>query len=164
MRGSTVGLEESAGFSTDATTLILLAYGLCSLVGNLVVGKLADKYAVGVLRFGHALLFVSLGVLALAGPVRPLVLIMVLIVGLAGVTMNPPLVTRVVEVGGAGNLVSTFHTSIITLGITVATAVSAFVIGIFGDDPSVAMWTGCAFALFAAFALALQVSPRKSFT
>lgn len=95
-------LEQSAGFSTDATTLILLAYGLCSLVGNLIVGRLADKHAVGVLRFGHALLFVSLGVLAVASQVQPLVLAMVLIVGLAGVTMNPPLVTRVVEIGAAG--------------------------------------------------------------
>ncbi|MEU8708435.1 MFS transporter [Streptomyces sp. NPDC048565] len=153
-------LEGSAGFTADATTLILLAYGLCSLVGNLIVGKLTDKHAVGVLRFGHALLFVSLGVLALAGTVQLLVLTMVLVVGLAGVTMNPPLVTRVVEVGGTGNLVNTLHTSVITLGITVGTAVSAFAISSFGDDPAVAMWTGSAFALLAAVALAFQVNRR----
>lgn len=157
-------LEQSAGFSNDATTLILLAYGLCSLVGNIIVGKLADKHAVGVLRFGHALLFVSLGVLAVAGQVQPLVLAMVLIVGLAGVTMNPPLVTRVVEVGGSGNLVATVHMSIITLGITVGTAVSAATISAFGDDPSVAMWTGCVFALLAAVVLALQTKGKRSET
>ncbi|CAM2889577.1 hypothetical protein RHDE110596_05690 [Prescottella defluvii] len=130
-------------------------------IGNLIVGKLADKHAVGVLRFGHALLFTSLGVLALAGQVQPLVLGMVLIVGLAGVSMNPPLVTRVVEVGGTGNLVSTFHTSLITLGITAGTAVSALTISIFGNDPAVAMWTGCAFALLAAVTLALQVKEDR---
>ncbi|WP_458683479.1 MFS transporter [Prescottella equi] len=155
-------LEEGAGFSADTTTLILLAYGLCSLVGNLIVGKLADKHAVGVLRFGHALLFVSLGVLALAGQIQPLVLIMVLVVGLAGVTMNPPLVTRVVEIGGTGSLVSTFHTSVITLGITVGTAVSAFAISIFGNDPAVAMWTGSTFALLAAVTLALQKERKQT--
>ncbi len=143
-------------FGADATTLILLAYGLCALVGNLIVGKLADKHAVGVLRFGHALLFVSLGVLALAGQTQPLVLTMVLVVGLAGVSMNPPLVTRVVEIGGTGNLVSTFHTSVITLGITAGTALSALTISMFGNDPAVAMWTGSAFALLAAVTLALQ--------
>ncbi|NKY37254.1 MFS transporter [Nocardia speluncae] len=157
-------LEQSAGFSADATTLILLAYGLCSLVGNLIVGKLADRHAVGVLRFGHALLFLSLGVLAIAGQVQPLVLAMVLIVGLAGVTMNPPLVTRVVEIGGAGSLVSTIHTSVITLGITVGTGVSAFTISTFGDDPGVAMWTGSVFALLAAITLALQSGRRKTHT
>lgn len=129
---------------------------------NLIVGKLADKHAVGVLRFGHALLFVSLGVLALAGQIQPLVLIMVLVVGLAGVTMNPPLVTRVVEIGGTGNLVSTFHTSVITLGITVGTAVSAFAISIFGNDPAVAMWTGSTFALLAAVTLALQTGRKQT--
>lgn len=155
-------LEDSAGFSADATTLILLAYGLCALVGNLVVGKLADKHAVGVLRFGHALLFVSLGVLALAGQIQPLVLTMVLVVGLAGVTMNPPLVTRVVEIGGTGNLVSTFHTSVITLGITAGTALSAFAISTFGNDPAVAMWTGSTFALLAAVTLALQRNRKQT--
>ncbi|MFC0220176.1 MFS transporter [Pseudochelatococcus lubricantis] len=155
-------LEQNAGFSTDATTLILLAYGLCSLVGNLIVGKLADNHAVGVLRFGHALLFVSLGVLAIASESQPLVLTMVLIVGLAGVTMNPPLVTRVVEIGGSGNLVATVHMSVITLGITVGTAVSAGTISAFGDDPAVAMWTGSVFALLAAAALAFQTGRKRS--
>lgn len=75
--------------------------------------------------------------------------------------MNPPLVTRVVEVGGSGNLVSTFHTSVITLGITVDTAVSAFSISIFGNNPAVAMWTGSAFAVLAAVTLALQGDRRR---
>ena len=111
-------LEQSAGFTTDTTTLILLAYGICSFIGNLIVGKFADRHAVGVLRLGHAVLFVSLGLLALFGHVQPIVLVMVLFVGLAGVTMNPALVTRVAEVGGTGNLVSTVHTSVITMGVT----------------------------------------------
>lgn len=154
-------LQHSAGFSADATTLILLAYGLCSLVGNIIVGKLADEHAVGVLRFGHALLFVSLGVLAIAGQVQSIVLPLVLIVGIAGVTMNPPLVTRVVEIGGTGNLVATVHMSVITLGITVGTAVSAATISAFGDDPAVAMWTGSVFALLAAVVLAFQTGRER---
>ncbi|MFD5089236.1 MFS transporter [Amycolatopsis thailandensis] len=153
-------LEQNAGFGSSATTLILLAYGFCSLVGNLVVGKLADRHAVGVLRFGHAMLAVSLAMIAVASDARPVVLVMVLAVGLAGVTMNPPLVTRVVEVGGSGALVSTVHTSIITLGITVGTAVSAATIDAFGNDPAVAMWTGSGFAVLAAIVLALQL-PRR---
>ncbi|TGN55954.1 MFS transporter [Paracoccus liaowanqingii] len=155
-------LEQSAGFGSDATTLILLAYGLCSLVGNIIVGKLADKHAINVLRFGHALLFISLGVLALAAENQLVVLVMVLIVGLAGVTMNPPLVTRVVEIGGSGNLVATVHMSVITLGIAAGTAVSATTISASGNDPAVAMWTGCVFALLAAFALGLQTERKAT--
>lgn len=153
-------LEHSAGFSADATTLILLAYGAFSFAGNLIVGKFADTHAVGILRFGHTLLFVSLGLIALFADASPLVLTMVLIVGFAGVTMNPALVTRVAEVGGAGNLVSTVHTAVITMGVTLGTAISAVTIDIFGDDPSVAMWTGAVFAMLAALALALQTRNR----
>jgi MFS transporter, DHA1 family, inner membrane transport protein len=154
-------LEQRAGFGSTAITIILLAYGLCALIGNLVVGRLADRHAIGVLRIGHALLACSLAVLALAAGHQVVAPAMVLVVGLAGVTMNPPLVTRVVEVGGSGNLVSTLHTSVITLGITVGTAVGATTISAFGDDPAVAMWTGCAFALLAAVALALQTRSAR---
>lgn len=149
-------LEQTTGLSKDVTTGILLAYGACSFIGNLVVGRFADRHAVGVLRFGHALLFVALGVLALFGEVPPVAVLMVLVVGLAGVTMNPALVTRVAEVGGTGNLVSTVHTAVITMGVTLGTAISAVTIGLFGDDPAVAMWTGAAFAVLAALVLAAQ--------
>lgn len=60
-------LEQTAGFSSDATTVILLGYGICSFIGNLVVGRFADRHAVPVLRFGHALLFIALALLALFG-------------------------------------------------------------------------------------------------
>lgn len=153
-------LEQTAGFSSDATTVILLGYGICSFIGNLVVGRFADRHAVGVLRFGHALLFIALILLALFGRVSPLVVITVLIVGLAGVTMNPALVTRVAEVGGTGNLVSTVHTAVITMGVTLGTAISAVTISLFGDDPAVAMWTGVAFAVLAAIVLAMQTARR----
>ncbi|MDN5757886.1 MAG: MFS transporter, partial [Tomitella sp.] len=149
-------LEETAEFSSEATTLILLAFGLSAFVGNLIVGKFADAHAVAVLRLGHALLFVSLAALAFTAHIQPAVLVLVLVVGFTGVTMNPPLVTRVVEVGGSGNLVSTIHTSIITLGITIGTAVSATTMSAFGNNPAVAMWTGSGFALLAALVLALQ--------
>lgn len=154
-------LEQSAGFGTTATTLILLAYGICSFVGNLIVGKIADKHAVGVLRLGHALLFVSLALLAVVSDVQPLVLVMVLIVGLAGVTMNPALVTRVAEVGGTGNLVSTVHTAVITMGVTLGTAISAVTISVFGDNPAIAMWTGAVLAVLAAAVLSLQTFSRR---
>ncbi|MGN0096266.1 MAG: MFS transporter [Corynebacterium sp.] len=153
-------LEQTAGFSSDATTVILLSYGICSFIGNLVVGRFADRHAVAVLRFGHALLFIALTLLALFGQVSPLVVITVLIVGLAGVTMNPALVTRVAEVGGTGNLVSTVHTAVITMGVTLGTAISAVTISLFGDDPAVAMWTGVVFAVLAAVALAMQTTRR----
>lgn len=154
-------LETSAGFSTNATTSILLAYGVCAYVGNMIVGKFADKHAVGVLRIGHALLFVSLATLAVFGYVQPIVMVMVIVVGFVGVTMNPALVTRVAEVGGAGTMVSTIHTAVISAGVTLGSAVSAFTIGMFGNDPAIAMWTGAVLAVLAIIVLAIQTGTRK---
>lgn len=155
-------LEQRTGLSRDFTTLVLLAYGAVSFLGNLIVGKLADRHAVAVLRVGHGLLIVALALIALLVTEVWLVVAMVLVVGLAGVTMNPALVTRVAEVGGTGNLVSTVHTSVITLGVTLGTAASAWVMGGLGDDPVVAMWTGALLAGLAAVALALQQRSRTS--
>lgn len=149
-------LEESTGLSRNITTVVLLAYGIFSFIGNLVVGKFADQHAVAVLRVGHGLLIFSLSVIAVFVTISWLVIAMVLIVGLAGVTMNPALVTRVAEVGGTGNLVSTVHTSVITMGVTLGTAISATTISNFGDNPVVAMWTGAVFAVLAAGVLTIQ--------
>lgn len=149
-------LEERVGLSRNLTTIVLLAYGAFSLVGNLVVGKFVDRHAVAVLRTGHGLLIVSLGLIALAVSHAWLVITMVMIVGLVGVTMSPAQVTRVAEVGGTGNLVSTVHASVSSMGIALGTAVGGAMIGAFQDDPTIAMWTGAAFAVLSAAVLALQ--------
>lgn len=154
-------LEQNAGFATNTTTLILLAYGIVSFIGNLIVGKFADQHAIGILRIGHTLLFISLALLGAFSNTQPLVLAMVLIVGVAGVPMNPALVARVAEIGGTGNMVSTVHTSVITMGVALGSAIGALAIGRAGDDPSAAMWIGAAFAVLATLTLATQARGRR---
>lgn len=154
-------LEQNAGFATNTTTLILLAYGIVSFIGNLIVGKFADQHAIGILRIGHTLLFISLALLGAFSNAQPLVLAMVLIVGVAGVPMNPALVAHVAEIGGTGNMVSTVHTSVITMGVALGSAIGALAIGRAGDDPSAAMWIGAAFAVLATLTLATQARRRR---
>lgn len=154
-------LEQNAGFATNTTTLILLAYGIVSFIGNLIVGKFADQHAIGILRIGHTLLFISLALLGAFSNAQPLVLAMVLIVGVAGVPMNPAMVARVAEIGGTGNMVSTVHTSVITMGVALGSAIGALAIGRAGDDPSAAMWIGAAFAVLATLTLATQTRGRR---
>lgn len=154
-------LEQNAGFAANTTTLILLAYGIVSFIGNLIVGKFADQHAIGILRIGHTLLFISLALLGAFSNAQPLVLAMVLIVGVAGVPMNPALVAHVAEIGGTGNMVSTVHTSLITMGVALGSAIGALAIGRAGDDPSAAMWIGAAFAVLATLTLATQARGRR---
>lgn len=155
-------LEENAGFSANTTTIILLIYGVCAYIGNMIVGKFADRHAIAVLRTGHGLLLVALVLLAAFNYIQPLTLIMVIIVGFVGITMNPALVTRVAEVGGAGMMVSTIHTAVISAGVTLGSAVSSATMGTFGnDDPGVAMWTGAVLAILAGIVLATQSRSRE---
>lgn len=154
-------LEQNAGFATNTTTLILLAYGIVSFIGNLIVGKFADQHAIGILRIGHTLLFISLALLGAFSNAQPLVLAMVLIVGVAGVPMNPAMVARVAEIGGTGNMVSTVHTSLITMGVALGSAIGALAIGRAGDDPSAAMWIGAAFVVLATLTLATEARGRR---
>ncbi|MGN6035904.1 MFS transporter [Brevibacterium casei] len=156
-------LEQNAGFTAGATTLILLAYGVCTVIGNLIVGRFADDHAVAVLRLGHALILIALVVLGLFNHIPAVTLPFVLVIGLVGVTMNPAMITRVNEVGGSGNLVSTVHTAVITSGVMVGTALGSLTINLTGtDNPAAAMWTGAGLAVLAMIALAIQTGRKRA--
>jgi predicted MFS family arabinose efflux permease len=157
-------LEQDAGFSSNATTAILFGYGLCTVIGNNLVGRYADRHAVTLLRIGHLVLTGSLVVLALLAHLPAAALLGVLLVGLVGVTMNPALVARVVEVAGAGTLVNTVHTSVITLGVVAGSAIGGVAISTTGDTTAAAaMWTGAVFAVLAIGVLGAQtVGYRRS--
>ncbi|MBM4515222.1 MFS transporter [Rhodococcus hoagii] len=92
-------LEDSAGFGADATTLILLAYGLCALVGNLIVGSWQTSTPSAFCDSAMPCCSSHSACSHSRARPNPWFLTMVLVVGLAGVSMNPPLVTRVVEIG-----------------------------------------------------------------
>ncbi|MFI1313498.1 MFS transporter [Streptomyces albidoflavus] len=155
-------LEQDAGFSSNMTTLILFGYGLCTVIGNNLVGRYADQHAVTLLRIGHFSLMAALVVLAVFSDVPPAALAGVLLVGLVGVSMNPALVARVVQVAGAGGLVNTVHTSVITLGVVAGSAVGGFAISAGGDNSaSAAMWTGAVLAVLAMVVLSAQTLGRK---
>ncbi len=151
-------LAEKTGLSSGVITVILLGYGICSVVGNLIVGKLADRNALVTLWVGQALIGFSLCLLALFADVAPAAITLVLLVGMSGVSMNPALATRIAEVGGTGSLVTTLHTAVITLGIAGGTAASALAMRLLGDDPVVAMWVGVGLA---AIAMATLLAQRK---
>ncbi|WP_438484355.1 hypothetical protein [Streptomyces sp. S186] len=86
------------------------------------MGWFADRHPVGVQVAGLALnaLFLA-GFALLAQPAVPAVAMM-LGVGLVGVTMNPAMATRVQRTGNAGPLVTTVHSSFITLGVIVGSS------------------------------------------
>ncbi|NEY35656.1 MFS transporter [Streptomyces sp. PRKS01-65] len=153
-------LTEITGFSTGTVPLLLIAYGAATVVGNTVVGRLADRYAVPVLAWGLALNTVFLaGFALLAGLPAPAVLCM-LGIGLVGVTMNPAMITRVQRTGNAGPLVNTVHSSFITLGIIVGSSLGAVGIDLWGLRAP--LWLGAALAVLGLATLVPELTGGRS--
>ncbi|MEU9558352.1 MFS transporter [Streptomyces fumanus] len=138
-------LTQVTGFATGTVPLLLIAYGAATVVGNTVVGRLADRHTAPVLAAGLALNAVFLtGFALLAGLPAGAVACMVGI-GLVGVTMNPAMVTRVQRAGNAGPLVNTVHSSFITLGVILGSSLGAVVIDAWGLRAP--LWLGAALAV-----------------
>ncbi|MFC4910571.1 MFS transporter [Actinomadura gamaensis] len=137
-------LTEVTGFSTGAVPLLLIAYGAATVVGNMVVGRLADRHTVGVQVAGLLLNTSFLAGFALLAEDKVPAVACLLGIGLVGVTMNPAMAARVQRAGNTGALVNTVHSSFITLGIIVGSSVGGALIGAHGLRAP--LWTGAALA------------------
>lgn len=118
-------LTEVTGFSDGTVPLLLLAYGAATLVGNVVVGRLADRHTISTLLVGTGLNVLFLAGFATFTDVQPLALVLMLGIGLVGVTMNPAMAVRAQRAGSTAPLVNTIHGSFITLGVVVGSAVGS---------------------------------------
>ncbi|WP_447035974.1 MFS transporter [Streptomyces sp. DSM 118878] len=153
-------LTEITGFSTGTVPLLLIAYGAATVVGNTVVGRFADRRTIPVLLIGLALNLAFLTGFALFAELSVPAVVLMMGIGLVGVTMNPALVTRVQRVGNARPLVNTVHSSFITLGIIIATSVGGPAIDAFGLRAP--LWIGAGLALLGLGTLVPDVLRRRA--
>ncbi|MFE6719774.1 MFS transporter [Streptomyces albidoflavus] len=133
------------GFATGTVPLLLIAYGAATVIGNTVVGRLADRWTLPVLATGLTLNALFLAGFALLAHLPVPAVLCLLGIGLVGVTMNPAMVTRVQRAGDAGPLVNTVHSSFITLGVILGSALGALAID--GWGLRAALWLGALLAL-----------------
>ncbi|MFH8613817.1 MFS transporter [Streptomyces sp. NPDC017979] len=138
-------LTEVTGFATGTVPLLLIAYGAATVVGNTVVGRLADRYALPVLALGLALNLLFLSGFALLADVPAPAVAFLLGIGLVGVTMNPAMVTRVQRAGNTSPLVNTVHSSFITSGVIIGSALGGVAIERFGLRAP--LWLGAGLAV-----------------
>ncbi|CAM5494218.1 MFS transporter OS=Streptomyces alboniger OX=132473 GN=CP975_01020 PE=4 SV=1 [Streptomyces alboniger] len=151
-------LTQITGFSTGTVPLLLVAYGAATVIGNTVVGRLADRLAIPVLLIGLALNLAFLVGFALFAQLPLAAVVLMTGIGLVGVTMNPALVTRVQRTGNARPLVNTVHSSFITLGIIIATSAGGPAIDSFGLRAP--LWIGAGLALLGLATLVPDVLRR----
>ncbi|HEJ1940337.1 TPA: MFS transporter [Pseudomonas aeruginosa] len=145
-------LTEVSGFSASTVPLLLVVYGLATLVGNNIVGRLADRHTIAVLAFGLLAAIAAMVAFALFGQVPAVAVAALVVIGLTGVSMNPALVTRGARVGHNNMLVNSVHTACIMLGVMAGSWIGGLgIAGGFGLQG--ALWVGAALGVLALLTL-----------
>ncbi len=111
--------EKSVGFDTAYIPAILFAYGFCTVVGNVLVGRSADNAPIKVMFIGSLLLIAALVGLYSLYNQKLLVLLSVMALGLTGITLTPAMSSRVFKAAENTSLINTMHTSVICLGVVI---------------------------------------------
>lgn len=153
-------LTRVSGFGAGTVPFLLIAYGAATVIGNHVVGRLADRHTVGVQLWGLALNLVFLAGFGLLADLSVLAVTFMLGIGLVGVTMNPAMVTRVQRAGNAGPLVNTVHSSFITLGVIIGSSAGGVAIDAFGLRAP--LWLGAALAFLGILTLLPEFTQKTS--
>ncbi|WP_122664781.1 MFS transporter [Pseudomonas viridiflava] len=154
-------LIEEVGIAPGHVAPLLALYGVANLLGNMVVGRIADRYTLPALGWGLLLLVLALSGFALAGDHLWLNLTCFITLGLTGVALNPAMVARVMKAAEPGALVNTLHTSVITAGLALGswgggTAIDA------GYGLRAPLWVGAGLALLGLLSLARPMTAREA--
>ncbi|MFD1956534.1 MFS transporter [Paenibacillus thailandensis] len=140
-------LTDLSGFSAKTVPLLLAVYGVATIIGNIVTGRLSDRYMMPVLTIGLLMLTLALVLFGLFADIGAIAIIAVILTGLAGVPMNPAMATRITRVAGTGSLVTTVHGSVISLGVVVGSAAGGLTIDA-GYGLISPLWIGALLAVF----------------
>ncbi|MEV4245669.1 MFS transporter [Streptosporangium canum] len=153
-------LTQVTGFGSGAVPLLLIAYGAATVIGNNIVGRLADRHTVSVLLCGLALNLIFLTGFALLAHLSIPAVVFMLGIGLVGVTMNPAMAIRVQRTGNARPLVNTVHSSFITLGVIIGSFAGGVAIDNFGLRAP--LWLGAALAVLGILTLLPELTRRSA--
>lgn len=137
-------LTQITGFAETTVPLLLLAYGAATVVGNMIVARLADRHTISTLLVGTALNAVFLAGFAFFTDLPVLALVFMFGIGLVGVTMNPAMAVRAQRAGSTAPLANTVHSSFITLGIILGSAIGSALIPAYGLRSPVILGVGMA--------------------
>ena len=110
-------LIEVTGFAPSSIPWLLGIYGTANVVGNIVVGRYADKHTIPIMFWGLVILGLTLTLFAMFAHNQAISLVLMIVIGLVGVPMNPAMIARVMKTAHPGPLVNTVHTSVINIGL-----------------------------------------------
>lgn len=152
-------LIQEVGVLPSQVAPLLALYGVANLLGNMLVGRFADRHTLPALGWGLALLVLALGGFASAGEHRWLNLSCFIALGLTGVALNPAMVARVMKAAEPGTLVNILHTSVITAGLALGSWAGGTAIDA-GYGLRAPLWVGTGMALLGLFSLVRPMTAR----
>ena len=154
-------LTRVTGLSPSAIPALLAAYGAATVIGNMVIGRHADRHVFAILAGGLAVLSLALAAFAL-GAGRPAVAVTAFVViGFAGLPLNPAMVARVMRTVPAGPLVNTVHVSVINIGLGFGAWAGGLGVAA-GHGLTSPLWIGLGLALLGLLSLAPPAARRLS--
>lgn len=142
-----------SGFDAALVPYLFGIYGVATVLGNIVVGRFADRHAVPVLLIGLSVLTATLVLLALFAHLQIAAVVLTVVLGLVGVTMNPAMVVRVMRAANPRPLVNAVHGAVISLGVLVGSWSGGLAIGL-GLGYLAPVWIGAALGLIGLLSLA----------
>ncbi len=144
---------EMTGISAKAIPLLLAVYGTANVIGNLLIGRLADRHTMAVLATGLGVLVLALVTFAHFVHDPILSIGAFLTIGLTGVSLNPAMVARVMRAATPTALVNTMHASAITGGLALGAWMGGVGIDI-GYGLRAPLWIGAVLAALGLLSLA----------
>lgn len=154
-------LIEEVGVKPSHVAPLLALYGIANLIGNTLVGRVADRHSMSAQGWGMLLMVLVLGGFALAGEQRWLNLACFIALGLTGVALNPAMAARVMKAAEPIALVNALHTSVITAGLALGSWAGGAVIEA-GYGLRAPLWVGAAMALVGVISLWRPMVSRRN--
>lgn len=154
-------LIQEVGLAPEHVAPMLALYGVANLLGNMIVGRIADRYTFQALGWGLLLLVLALTGFALAGDQLWLNLTCFILLGLTGVALNPAMVARVMKAAEPSALVNTLHTSVITAGLALGSWAGGTAIDA-GYGLRAPLWVGAGLALLGLLSLTRPLVARSA--
>lgn len=149
-------LVDVTGFAEPIVPLLLLGYGAATVIGNVIVGRVAQSHTMSVIVAGLLLNIVFLVAFAIFADLPAVAIISMVGIGLVGITLNPAMVTRVQRSGGIGAFVQTAHTSFITFGVVIGSWLGG--VGIEAYGLRAPLWAGAGLAVLALLAVVSSIA------
>ncbi|MFD1413766.1 MFS transporter [Oceanobacillus jeddahense] len=156
-------LTEVTGFSAGIVPIILGIYGVATVIGNIIVGRLTDLHMIPTMTVGLFILTAALTLFGFFAEVSVIAVVAVIIIGLTGVSLNPAMAKRALSVSNTGTLVATVNNSMINLGLMIGSSVGGVAIDA-GFGLTSPLWVGIIMGVLGLISLLPVIRGKVSYT